>query len=122
MSVFGAIQPGAVRSVSPCQGTDPTSAAGPPLPMRRNAGHARRPGGPCQVAFVWEHDSADAQVVQVILDAFLAVSTVGSDGPGPAPGAGDDRWSAGAAMGHRPGSPFQVAVEDVSSLSMTLPL
>ena len=93
---FGAIQPGAVPAVASFQAADPAFAAGPPFD-----GAAERwtvlggLAGLARFTFAGDHDGPHAQVVQVILDTFLAVTAVGGDGPGTAPGAADDPLDGG---------------------------
>jgi hypothetical protein len=88
---FEAIEAGAIPSVSAFEAADPAFAAGSSL--HRLAG--RRPvfdvlPGFARFTFAGDHHVAYPEVVEVILDAFLAVATVGGDGTGRAPGAADD--------------------------------
>jgi hypothetical protein len=52
-----------------------------------------------------DHHVGDAEVVQVVLDALLAVAAVGGDGAGPAPVRVMTRCTAGASWGASVGLP-----------------
>src|SRR5215207_6890175 len=85
------IEAGAVPPVLPFEGADPGLATGPPL-----HGSAERPAmfvGLASLAgsaLAGDHHGPDAELVQVVLDAGLAVAAVGGDGPRAPPGPGDD--------------------------------
>src|SRR3954471_24264923 len=81
------IEAGAVPPVLPFEGADPGFAAGPPLDRS-----AERPAvfvglaGLAGSTLAGDHHRADAEIVQGVLDAGLAVATVGGDGPRAPPG------------------------------------
>src|SRR3954453_16044480 len=91
--------PGSVELIEACavppvlsfEGADPGFAAGAPL-----HGSAERPAvfvglaGLAGSALAGNHHGPDAEIVQVVLDAGLAVAAIGGDGPRAAPGSRDD--------------------------------
>src|SRR5690349_5583744 len=90
---FGAVDAGAVPAVAPLERADPAFTAGAPLDGSPESGPvfdglSRRAG----CAFTGYHHGAHAEVVQGVLDTFLAVAAVGGDGARGAAGAlGDPR-------------------------------
>src|SRR5215213_8034707 len=94
------VEAGAVPAVLPFEGADPGLATGPPLHCSAErpavfVGLASLAGS----ALAGDHHGADAELVQVVLDAGLAVAAIGGDGPRAPPGPGDDRPTAGASCG-----------------------
>src|SRR3954470_5971851 len=85
------IEAGAVPAVLPFEGADPGLATGPPLHCC-----AERPAvfvglaGLAGSALAGDHHGPNAEIVQIVLDAGLAVAAIGGDGPRAPPGAGDD--------------------------------
>src|SRR5690349_14174292 len=90
---FGGVDAAAVEAVAPLERADPAFTADAPLdgsPEGRSVfgGSPGRAG----FAFAGYHDRAHPQVVQGVLDTFLAVAAVGGDGARCAAGAlGDPR-------------------------------
>ena len=84
---FGGVDAGAVPAVAAFEGADAAFAAGAPFD-----GSSERwsvflgSAGLAGFALAGDDDGADAEVVQVVLDAFLAVAAVGGDGARRAPG------------------------------------
>ena len=69
--------------------------------------------GLARFAFAGDHDGTDAGVVQVVLDALLAIAAVGGDGPRLASGAALDALDRrGQLRGIRWVALFQVVVDD----------
>ena len=85
---FGAVDAGAIPAVATLEGADAAFTSGAPL----DGSSERWPvflGSPSLAGFAFTgyHDRAHAEVVQVVLDAFLAVAAVGGDGAWPTAGA-----------------------------------
>ena len=101
---------GAIAPVLPFEGADSGIAAGAPLDHA-----AIRPAvfvvlaGVAGSALAWDHHGAHAELVQVVLDAGLAVAAVGGDSPRATPSMGDDpgdrraSWGASAGLPHSTG-------------------
>ena len=84
---FGAVDAGAIPAVATLEGADAAFTSGAPLDCSPEGwpvflGLAGLAG----FAFAGYHDRAHAEVVQGVLDAFLAVAAVGGDGAWRVPG------------------------------------
>jgi len=80
---FGAIQAGAVPAVSPFEAADPALAAGSPFHGASECGCVFGGlSGLTRFAFAGNHHVPHAHLVQGVIDAGLAVASVGGDDPG----------------------------------------
>src|SRR6202165_332243 len=93
---FGAVDAGAIPAVATLEVADAAFTSGAPLDCSTE-GWPVFLGSPGlgRFAFAGYHDRAHAEVVQGVIDTFLAVAAVGGDGARRAPGsllAPRDRW------------------------------
>ena len=70
---FGSVDPGSVPAVSAFQGADPAFAAGPPLDCSSERRPVPRRVEWLRVCPCEDRHVTDAEVVQIVLDAFLAL-------------------------------------------------
>ena len=84
---FGAVDAGAIPAVATLEGADAAFTSGAPLDCssERASVFLGLPGL-AGFDFAGYHDRAHAEVVQGVVDAFLAVAAVGGDGARRAPG------------------------------------
>jgi hypothetical protein len=93
---FGAVDAGAVPAVATLEGADAAFAPGAPFDCSSERGPVfGGSSGGAGVALAGDHDRTHSQIVQGVLDAFLAVATVGGHGGGRAPGACGDPYHGG---------------------------
>jgi len=100
LGACGAINPGSIPSVSPFQAADPALAAGSPLhTLAKRRPVFRGLPGFARFALTGNDNVPDPEVVQGLINACLAVATVGSDGPGFASGTGNDTFDGRSQLG-----------------------
>src|SRR3954470_20708272 len=85
------VEAGAVPAVLPFEGADPGLATGPPLHCSAErpavfVGLASLAGS----ALAGDHHGPDPELLQVVVDAGLAVAAIGGHGPRTPPSPGDD--------------------------------